>query len=80
MALTLPGAQLHCQHGRPSELLAPALVPANGCTQFPLQLTQVLRSETWGMKGPVRRAGDLRVAVARRGLWGWGHSPGGAGV
>lgn len=79
-ALTLPGAQLHRQHGRPGELLAPALVPADGCTQLPLQLAQVLRSKTWGMEEPVRCAGDPRVAGTRRGLWGRGHSPGGAGV
>lgn len=45
-ALTLPGAQLHRQHCRPRELLPSSLVPADGCIQLPLQVTQVLGPKT----------------------------------
>lgn len=78
-ALTLPGAQLHRQHGRPGELLAPTLVPADGRTQLPLQLAQVLRSKTWVWKGwsDVQgiprwpgKEGSLGSRSLTRGRWG----------
>lgn len=48
VARTLPGTQLHGQHGRPLELLPCTLVPADGPIQLPLQVIQVLRPKTWG--------------------------------
>lgn len=77
-ALTLPEGQLHGQHGRPRELLPPALVPADGHVQLLLQTTQVLRPEAWGWGDRSEVQGP---PVAReRDLAGLGHSPGGAGV
>lgn len=77
--LTLPGAQLYSQHGRPGELLPTTLVPADGCVQLPLQLAEVLSPKTW--------CGREAGSEEQKKLWspgtrptGRGHSPGGAGV
>lgn len=53
--LTLTGAQLYGQHCWPRELLPTTLVPADGCVQLSLQVTQVLGPETWCGR-PLRRA------------------------
>lgn len=57
-ALTLTGAQLYGQHCWPGELLPTTLVPADGCIQLSLQVTQVLSPKTW-CERPVRRARDV---------------------
>lgn len=56
--LTLTGAQLYGQYCWPRDLLPTTLVPADGCVQFSLQVTQVLSPETWCGR-PVRRAREV---------------------